>query len=440
MKIAINSTTDGHYRTEMLNNREHIVTTMVPIVGNTVMNGGFYSDAEVEKSYNQLDMLPAPNKHPTVAGQNVSAFHPLAVNAQNFGAVVRNPTKEGEVVTNELWVDAEVANKSKDGKELIKRIKNKKKVGVSTGLTLKQRAANGTAADGKDYTWEGADFKFDHVAILLNEKAAGDHVGTALKFNEGQDDEDTIDIVQINELTTTQLYQKLRELITPARSDDCHVYAWPDEIFPDSKQFIYEKRIRGEKRKLFKRGYAIDSNDVVTLLGDEVEVVKKITFEPVGEQNTNNMENEMPKEDKAVKAAAASSGQEAGAAPTVSNEDAIANAQALLKENGFTANSEADQAKIDKLLANSDKLESLLANEDTRIGEIKADIVKNSTMTEDELEGMSEGVLTKLQNQFRPANYSGQGGSGVTNTNGDDAPAGGYGADSFEANANKEDK
>ena len=52
MKITINSRTTGHFRKESLDGREHIVTEMVPIVGNSVMNRGFYPDDEVTKAFN----------------------------------------------------------------------------------------------------------------------------------------------------------------------------------------------------------------------------------------------------------------------------------------------------------------------------------------------------------------------------------------------------
>ena len=41
MRIALNSKTSGGFKTKKLNNREHIVTHMVSIVGDSVMNGLF---------------------------------------------------------------------------------------------------------------------------------------------------------------------------------------------------------------------------------------------------------------------------------------------------------------------------------------------------------------------------------------------------------------
>ena len=183
-KLLINSRTSGKHHREDIDGRSHIVVPMVPIRGDSAMNGIFYSDAEVTNSFMQLNNLPAPNSHPTVNGVSVLASHPVAVNKHNIGGWLSKPVKKGKRVFVNLMLDEEVANNSEDGKELIRRIEEGKKVGVSTGLTISQ-VTNKVGVDdfNVEYTREGKGYKFDHVAILLNEEAAGSLAGTELITN-----------------------------------------------------------------------------------------------------------------------------------------------------------------------------------------------------------------------------------------------------------------
>lgn len=188
-KLLINSRTSGKYHREMIDGRSHIVTQMIAIRGDTSMNNVFYSDTEVEASFTQLNNLPAPNSHPTVNGVNVLANHPVANNKHNVGGWLRNPRKKGKRVYVDFMLDEEIANNSEAGKEIIDRIENGKKLGVSTGLTIKMLVNKSGLDDfGVPYTREGSGFSFDHVAILLNERAAGEHAGTELITNSDDDE------------------------------------------------------------------------------------------------------------------------------------------------------------------------------------------------------------------------------------------------------------
>lgn len=189
-KIQINTRTSGKFKRMTINGRSHIVTTMMPIRGDISMNGINYPDREVTNSFQQLDMIQAPLGHPTIDGQNVSAKHPVAINSHNVGGFIRNPRKKGKRVFNDFLLDEVTANQSEEGRALIQRIENGEKVGVSTGLSI-NTIVNKTGTDdfNKPFIKEGSGFNFDHVAILMNEQAAGEHAGTELVLNEGTDDE-----------------------------------------------------------------------------------------------------------------------------------------------------------------------------------------------------------------------------------------------------------
>lgn len=178
LKIAINSESSGKYREESINGRPHLVTNMISIEGDSVMNRLFYPFDEVNSSYQQLDNLLAPASHPQENGENVFIRdNPTAINAYNVGAFVRNPTLENNVVKNELVFDIEVASKDDRGREAIRRIKSGDKIGVSTGLTADRFNKDGVF-NGVEYDAEARNLRFDHVAFLLDEPPAGQNTFT----------------------------------------------------------------------------------------------------------------------------------------------------------------------------------------------------------------------------------------------------------------------
>lgn len=399
MKVYINSKMTGNAKKETVNGRDHTVVEMVSIVGDSVMNKGFYPDEEVTNSYQQLNCLPAPNGHPKIAGKPISAFHPVAINAHNIGAFIRNPKKSGKVVTNELWIDEEVANKTDGGKELLKRIDNgDDNIGVSTGLTLDQRVENGIAEDGSEYEWIANNFHFDHVAILLNEKAAGAHVGTKLTINEDGEKE-FVEIVQLNELSVQGIEDQLRDLLKEEHKIDGWI--WIAALFPDSKQVVYEVNQKDEANKLYKRGYAVDSNDVVSLLDDSKEVVRKITYVETGSNAATNSEKEpMPKEQN--------NGKDSGGKAAVNGDKTqdeskvlnVANAMELLESKGMVINSKEENEDLSFYSANKTRIQNLLQAEDDRLDAKRKKIVENSELTEEDVAAMSENQLTRIENSL----------------------------------------
>jgi hypothetical protein len=183
-KILVNSKTTGDFRTETWQGREWIVTNSKLIQGDTVMNKIFYPDSELSRSFEQLDNIISFNGHPVLNGQPLPETHPLAVNLYNIGGMFRKPTKDHTNVFAEFWLDKEIANSTEPGREHIKRIENGERIGVSTGLIARLENGVGKGADGVDYDMTARDMRFQHVATLLDEKPAGDHVNTALMNKE----------------------------------------------------------------------------------------------------------------------------------------------------------------------------------------------------------------------------------------------------------------
>lgn len=443
MKITINSKTAGKFKKEYLNNREHIVTEMVPIVGDSVMNGGLYPFDEIKASYLQIDNLPAPNGHPKVNGEIVSAFHPLAINAHNIGGFVRNPRLDNKRVINEFWLDTEIANQSDDGKELIRRIENGEEVGVSTGLTVRQENKAGDT-----YTWVARDLRFDHVAILLNEKAAGAHVGTKLTVNSSD-----LIISQVKFETNNAgvrdvkgLKDKIIQLVTKAFavnsmtvqdiSNGLHnalkakypgdgVYFWVCDIMPTESKFAYEVGAEGEPSKTYLDSYTVADDFSVSISGSPVEVARRTEYKPVttqtseptppaseteGEANMKDQpKTETPPNEENIGDGKGPGGPGKGneAAADDADKAAMDEAVKLLESKGYTVtkSEEANQKEGD---------DSTVTNaEDAEVTKLRDEIITNSAFSADELKDLGKDALTKIAATLpinRPQNFGLAGG------------------------------
>lgn len=443
MKITINSKTAGKFKKQFLNNREHIVTEMIPIVGDSVMNGGLYPFDEIKNSYLQIDNLPAPNGHPKVDGELVSAFHPLAVNAFNIGGFVRNPRLDSKRVINEFWLDTEIANQSDDGKELIRRIENGEEVGVSTGLTVRQENK-----DGDGYNWVARDLKFDHVAILLNEKAAGAHVGTKLTVNSSD-----LIISQVSFATNNAgvrdvkgLKDKIIQLVTKAFAINSmtvqdisnglynalkakypgeDVYFWVCDIMPTESKFAYEVTTEGAPSKTYLDSYTVSDDFSVSIAGSPVEVARRTEYKPVTTQTSEptppasdaegeaNMKDETktetPPNEENIGDGKGPGGPGKGneAALDEAEKAAMDEAVKLLESKGYTVTKAEEANKADE------EVNKVANAEAEELAKLRTDIIANSSFSEDEIKGLGKDALTKIANSLpinRPQNFGLAGG------------------------------
>lgn len=365
-KLTINAQTSGKFRTEKIGGRDHIVTSMMPIRGDTSMKGVFYPDTELTDSYLQLNMLQAPESHPVINGEKVSAYHPVAINAHNIGGFVRNPRKKGKRVFVDFCLDLLVANQSKKGKELLRRIRKKKKVGVSTGLIV-DRIENASGVDdfGVEYTKVFRGFTFDHVAVLLDDKAAGEHAGTELIVNS---------LEVSNAVTSSELNEMLNEAIrSPAN------YMWVREVYPLENIFIYTSEPKGQSGTIwYQQGYLLTDEEEIELVGEPELVKRTVVYKKV--------RNEMD-EEKLVTAII-------GNSKTTYTED---NAQELegktetqlvrLIVNSVEPKTSQEPEGYAEFVANAELFKAYQAAQATAAKELTTKIVANSEYTEELLNG-----------------------------------------------------
>lgn len=144
---------------------------------NVVMNGGLYTQEQIDAHYKGLEGTPAPLGHPQVNGQFVSAFSPEGINAGHIGAWNRNVKKSGNRIYLEKWVDVARAGESEGGRELLERVAAIERgddvppIHTSVAAFLDQLEPNEQQrATGAE--WVAKIHSMDHDAILLHEVGA----------------------------------------------------------------------------------------------------------------------------------------------------------------------------------------------------------------------------------------------------------------------------
>lgn len=192
MPIQVNITTrvnSQSIRRETYNGRDHLVLPSYTLPANVVMNGGLYTEDEINAHYQGLEGTLAPLGHPQVNGQFVSAFSPEGINAGHIGAWNRNVKKSGNRIYLEKWVDVARAEESEGGRELLERVEAIERgedvppINTSVAAFLDQLEPNEQQrAAGAE--WVAKIHSMDHDAILLHEVgAATPEQGVGLMVN-----------------------------------------------------------------------------------------------------------------------------------------------------------------------------------------------------------------------------------------------------------------
>ncbi len=150
------------------NGRDVIVVPSATLPDDVVMNRIKYPAAEIKKSFAGLEGTPAPLDHPVSNGKFVSAKSPEGINLGWIGAWNENVRQENGRVFLDKVIDVEVANRSEDGKRVLKAIDEGKPIHTSTGLLGFMQKVNGQ----EDHDFTIHDMEFDHDAILLDFKGA----------------------------------------------------------------------------------------------------------------------------------------------------------------------------------------------------------------------------------------------------------------------------
>ena len=426
-KIVINSASSGKYTEQTIGGRPHIVTTMVSISLDSVMNRVFYPAQAIRDSYQQLDRLPAPASHPKVDGLFISAHDPLAVNAYNVGAFALAPRLDGRHVINDLAVDVQTAERDERGVELLRRIKAGERIGVSTGLNGELVMVRGNF-EGSEYDGIISNIEFDHVAFLLEEPPAGEATytlnseGGLLVCNLEQ---------SVNELRD-QLNAALRAKYTATE------YCYVEDIELDPSAVIAE--IDGETWRV---PFELNADGQPEFTGVGVKVQRVVTYRRDTTQQTTTTEGGDMDKEKIVLAIIGNAGNSFTGAdkarldgftelelinalhgaikpPAVTAEQA----RAVLEADGLVVNTADAAAELTEFQANRDAFNAFKASRDAERTRKVDHIAANSELTADDLAGWDEAKIDRLYNSLQPEpDYSGKGGAPVRRANSGNAVA-----------------
>lgn len=405
MLAALNTNTSGAAREVTINGRPHLVADAVTIVGNSVMNGILYPDSEVSANYTDLDCMLAPSSHPTDANGNpIDAYHPLAINTHNVGAFIRNPRRDGLKVVNELCVDIEVAEKSEDGIEVLRRMRAGEPVGMSTGLEMLAYNRLGEV-DGRKFSMVGGSFVYNHVAVLLKEPPAGNQC--YVLNSDGS--KEPLHMFAVNEVTSNDLHNQLRAALAPS---DPEVSFWIEDVMLESAFVIY---FMGES--LYKQNFYVDEGRVI--LGDSKEEVRqKSEYITVGNSsNTNNEEKGMElakmvtlviansaKYQESDRDALMAMGEETLMAKIAGIEYATDN----LEAKGFkiAQQNSSDEEDLRIFRANKAQFDAIVEEKKQKRITAVNSIVSAGNFTAEELEGHSDEFIEKLAASVGQVDYS----------------------------------
>ncbi len=170
------------------------------IIADTVMNDIFYPKSEVIALANRTKSdLHAPSGHPVDEDGNfISASHPMATQQNFIGGISNNYRMNGDRLVRDIAINPEIANRFDDGKEIIRRIKEKEDTDTSTGLLLQLEEKSGIGNDGEPYKFIARNMELDHDAILLRERGAATSLQGVGMFANSKGDEFKVDEYTIN--------------------------------------------------------------------------------------------------------------------------------------------------------------------------------------------------------------------------------------------------
>lgn len=284
----------------------YTVKNVCGAVDGVVMNSRMYPGDQLAKGVASLEGKPAPAGHPkNSAGQHISALNGDALLSSYIGAICRNARHESGRTLVDVVVNEAQAKAHPDGAKLVERLDaalsgvNSEPIHVSTGLMLDEVVANGESL-GKKYSSIATNLQYDHIAILLNEPGAGTpEQGVGLFLNSAGEPE-PVEVVNLelkpedkrftgltgwirkllgnSDMSFDQIADGLRALI-PENS-------WVREVFP--RYFIWVE-YSDTADKLYRQDYALSSDGSLALIGDRVEVIRKVEYEPIVNQEKEDI-------------------------------------------------------------------------------------------------------------------------------------------------------
>lgn len=379
-------------------------------VDGIVMNAMLYPGDQLAAGVATLEGKPAPAGHPkNAAGQHISALNGEALASAWCGAYARNARHEAGRTLVDVVVNEAQAKAHPDGVKLIERLdaalngSNVDPIHVSTGLFVDPITANGESG-GKAYSRIATNLKYDHLALLLNERGAGTPADGVGMFLNAAGEAEEIETVTVNidpeDKRSAGLKAWLLRLLGNSSGSAAMSFdqitealykllpegAWLREVF--DKYAIWT----AQDGTFWRDDYAVRSDGSVAFAGQAVQVTRKVEYEPI----TNRKDD--PVKDQLLAALNAAGISTAG----------LDDAQILAAYNAFVAKPHKDAldaANAQLAAIEAERTAALNAERDA----LAAELATNSALTADDLKALPLARLKELKAKAAPVLPAGGG-------------------------------
>lgn len=288
-------------RTYKFKGEDHLIVPLVMMVeGVHAGSQGplLHTATELAKTVAAWNGRPITIKHPQEAGVYVSANLPAVKEREEIGMVF-NAKMDGTKLKAEGWLN--INKLTGKAPSLLAHVKALQPLDVSIGVFSEEDPTEGEW-NGEQYKAIAINHKPDHLALLPGEQGAcswadgcGIRNNSKMEMDEVKKElviEDVINgIIQVNtSLSFDEIFRKIQDklnmldvVVEDRRTVANYLQATYDDFF------IYQKedRVAGET-KYYKQSYAFDASNTLTLVGEAIEVVRVLTYEPVVKQIQTN--------------------------------------------------------------------------------------------------------------------------------------------------------
>lgn len=310
-KTILGTLQQSGVRDQLLDNQNYLVAPVIMLVeGVHAGNMGplYYPIDEMKANIELWNGRPVVIDHPMLNGQPVTANHPQVIEKQGVGQLFNTVFVDGKL-KSEVWINIEKAELLSPG--LVSLIRTNGQLEVSTGLFMEEELVPGEW-NGEQYIGIARNLRADHFALLPGGIGAcswddgcgvrANEAANTSTQNKSRQDSAEREVASVdtklspldtamrwlrktftdNELSHDDVHQALRNAIREATPDNMSV--WLKEVFDNYVVYELEERTDGMPsgpEKLYKRSYMVDTQGVVSLGSDAIEVREESNYVPV---------------------------------------------------------------------------------------------------------------------------------------------------------------
>lgn len=253
-------------RRDTMEGRHYLVAPMVMLTEGVHegSNGPLlYPAEELAKLPGTWNHKPVVVYHPEINGQGVSACDPKILTKQKVGVVMNTQwDAKAKKLRAEAWLEEERC--ADVDPRVLEFLTSNRVMELSTGLFTENEESEGTF-NGVVYNAVARTYRPDHLALLP------DRVG-ACSVAKGAG------LLQTNEMShgsiSQMLFSLMRDKLKRGLGEDSRWEGWIEDIFDST--FVYS-----DSGKLYQQKY-LATETSVTLVDEPEQVVRHITYKPVG--------------------------------------------------------------------------------------------------------------------------------------------------------------